>query len=218
MRVADRHVQSIQLSSFLSKLPIIGREQKKDVIRLAPEDLIPILQAAGIDFVLAGAHGIGGWLAETRATQDVDVIIRMKDRVKAAEAILKKYPDFELEKHPDVWRFKGQGQYLVGLILTRAALFKRVINEFQEIQIHRRKVKVPKLEAALAMKFASMVGHFRNLRKKTKDEVDFMSMLEVNKSINSVLLCELGELVYAGGGKDLLKYVEDVRAGRKLEI
>jgi hypothetical protein len=32
------------------------------------------------------------------------------------------------------------------------------------------------------------------------------------------LLKELGELVYSGGGEHLIQYVEDARAGRKLEI
>lgn len=218
MRVVDRHAESIKLSSFLSKLPVIGREQKEDVKRMAPEELIPLLQKAGVDFVLAGAHGIGGWMAEPRATQDVDFIIRVRDRQKATAALMAKYPHLELEKHPDVWRFKSGEQYLVDLILTRPPLFKRVIKEFRTTRIGKHEAKIPKLEAALAMKFASMTGHYRNVRRKTQDAVDFMSMLEVNKGLNTDLLRELGELVYPGGGSDLVRYVEDARAGRKLEI
>jgi len=218
MRIADRHAESIKVSSFLSKLPVIGREQKEDVKRMAPEELIPLLQNAGVDFILAGAHGIGGWMAEPRATQDVDFIIRLKDRQRATYALLAKLPHLEVEKHPDVWRFKSGEQYVVDLILARAPLFKRVLKEFKTTRIAKREVKIPKLEAALAMKFASMTGHYRNLLRKKQDAVDFMSMLEKNEAVNLDLLRELGELVYPGGGLDLERYVSDVRAGRNLEI
>ncbi len=218
MKTANRHAQSIELSSFLSKRPLLGREQKKDVIRMVPEDVAPCLLAAHVEFVLAGAHGISGWMVEPRSTQDVDFLIRAKDKQHATDAILKKFPDLEIEKHPDVWRFKKNEQYLIDLMLTNAPLFKRVFTETATIRLNRRVLKVPKLEAALAMKFASMTGHYRNLRKKKQDAVDFMSVVERNTEINEELLRELGELVYPGGGADVLKYVEDVRAGRNLEI
>ena len=216
--VAQRMEESIVISSTLSKLPIIGREQQEDVLRMVPGDLIPVLRQADVDFVLAGAHGLGGWMVQSRATQDVDFIIRIKDSSRAADAILKKFPRFELQKNPEVWRFGQDGQWLVDLILTRAPLFKRVINEYKEIHINKRLVKVPNLEAALAMKFASMVGHYRPGLKKMQDAVDFSSLLQANKVVDLKLLRELGELVFSGGGDNLLQCVEDVRAGRTLEI
>lgn len=218
MKPANRHAESIRTSSFLSKLPMIGLEQEEDVQRLAPSDLIPLLQKAGIDFVLAGAHGIAGWLREPRATQDVDFIVRMKDRQKAADAILARHPDFEMEKHPDVWRLKQGQEYLVDLILTRAPLFKRVISEYTEIRMGKCRVKIPRIEAALAMKFASMTGHYRNYEKKFIDAGDFASMVRKNQNVDLSLLAELGELVCAGGGADVVKYLEDARAGKPLEI
>ena len=218
MKTANRHAECIRLSSFLSKLPMIGLEQEGDVQRLAPSDLIPLLHKAGVDFVLAGAHGIAGWLREPRATQDVDFIIRLKDKQTAAAEILAKYPEFEVEKHPDVWRFKQGDSYFVDLMFARAPLFKRVINEYQETRMGKWQVKVPKVEAALAMKFAAMTGHYRNVRKKMQDAVDFMAVIELNTAIDSKLLAELGELVYPGGGADIVKYLDDARAGRRLEI
>jgi hypothetical protein len=219
MRVVDRHTENIRISSYLSKLPMIGREQKKDVVRVAPADLIPALQAAKVDFVLAGAHGIAGWLSEPRATQDVDFIIRVKDRKKAAEAILKVLKDAEVEQHPVVWRFKRNGQYVADLMFTNSPLFERVYkSEFVEKKIGRLTAKVPKLEACLAMKFASMIGHHRQDHKRYLDMADFVAMLNSNKKTEMTLLRELGELVYEGGGKEIAKMVEDVRAGRRLEL
>lgn len=210
--------KSVQLSSRLSKQPLIGREQPSEVIRMTPVDLIPTIKNADIDFVLVDAHGIGGWLPEARATEDVDFLVRIKDKQKATDALLKAFPNWQVEKFPDVWRFKQGEACLVDLMLTRAPLYKRVINEYREIRLGKLKVKVPKLEAALAMKFAAMTGHYRNFDKKYYDAGDFSGMVRKNKIIDFSLLRELGELVFVDGGAQIIKYVEDVCAGRRLEI
>jgi len=216
--LAERISSSIELSTQLSKMPILGMEQREDVVRMGPEDVIPILDAAKIKYLLTGAHGIGGWLVQTRATQDVDVLVQVKDVRKAADAILKKLPFLELEKSPDVWRFKRDGQYVLDLLLTRAPLYKRVFAEFHEIALHGKKVRVPRLEAALATKFAAMVGHYRPQEKRIQDGADFLSMVAANTKIDLKLLAELAELIYPGAGAEAVKYVEDARAGRRFEI
>jgi hypothetical protein len=217
-KVADRHTESIQLSSFLSKLPRLGWEKKEDVVRLGPEDVIPVLHAAGVDFVLAGAHGMAGWLAEPRATQDVDFLIQSRQRKKACEAILKKYPEMTIEEHPVVWRFLSGGERVIDLMFADTAFFKRVFKEFVVKRDGALKFKIPKLESAIAMKFAAMIGPFRNKRKSKQDLVDVMSMLEARKKPDMKLIRELGELVYEGGGNELVKIVTDVREGRDVEL
>jgi hypothetical protein len=124
----------------------------------------------------------------------------------------------ELEKNPDVWRFHKNRQYLVDFIFTRVALFKRVLTEYEKIRINGVETKVPKVECALAMKFAAMTGHYRSHRKKHLDAADFMSIVEKNSELDMALLHELGELNYSGGGDEISQYVADVRAGRNLEI
>jgi hypothetical protein len=208
----------MKTSSFLSKRPMLGREQKEDVVRLVPEDVAPLLDAAGIDYVLIGAHGLSGWLPQARATEDVDFLLRVRDRQKAADVILKKYPELKIEKHLDVWRMNLESQTLVDLMLNRAPLYKRVFSEYVEIRIGRKMMKVPKLEAALAMKFAAMTGYYRREIKSYYDAGDFAGMVKNNKVIDLDLLLQLGELHYPGGGAEALKYVEDVRAGRRLEF
>lgn len=187
-------------------------------MRLVPQDVTPSLMAAGIDFVLVGAHGLAGWLPQPRATEDVDVLLRVKDKQKAADAILKKYPNLEIEKHLDVWRMKLGKATIVDLMLNRSALYKRVFVEFVEIKSGQQKLKVPKLESALAMKFAAMTGHYRRIEKKYYDAGDFSMMVKKSKSIDLELLAELGELSYAGGGKEIVQYVQDAKAGRMLVI
>ena len=184
---------------------------------MVPGDLVPALKASGIEFMLAGAHGVSVWMSDPRATQDVDFIIRVKDKLKAANAILTKFPALQQEKNPDVWRYQIDGKYLVDLILTTTPLHKRVFTEFSETRVDRLKVRVPKVEAALAMKFAAMTGHYRNFIKKHKDASDFIDIATNNK-VDLDLLNDLGELHYSGGGLELRKYVEDARSGKRLEI
>jgi hypothetical protein len=204
----ERTVESIEISSRLSKLPMIGREEPEDVLRMVPSEINPILRSAGIDFVLAGAHGLATWLAQPRSTQDVDYIIRERDAL----------PELKLEKHPDLWRFQRKDQYVLDLILTRTPLHKRVFKEYAEAGEARDRYRVPKIEAALAMKFAAFTGHYRPAVKKMQDAADFIAVVTANKNMDFGLLRELGELVYRGGGAEIVQYIEDVRAGRTLKF
>jgi len=213
-RVTESIIATAELSEYPSTLGISNEETR----RMLPRDVIPVLRQAEIDFMLVGAYGAATWLPEERSTQDVDFLIPIKDRKKATNAVLRKFPDLVLEKCPDVHRFLRNERFALDLMFTRAPLFKRVIKEFRTGTSGGLRVKVPKLEAALAMKFAAMTGHYRRLEKKHYDAGDFIAMVRQNAEIDMVLLREIGELVYSGGGAEIVKYVEDVRAGRKLEI
>ena len=48
--------------------------------------------------------------------------------------------------------------------------------------------------------------------------LDFARIVTVNAEIDLVLLQELGELVYPGGGVEILKLVADVRAGKLIQF
>jgi hypothetical protein len=51
-----------------------------------------------------------------------------------------------------------------------------------------------------------------------QDAVDFIRVVEANQEIDLSVVEELGDLVYSGGGKDLLNLIADARAGKRLEI
>ena len=63
-----------------------------------------------------------------------------------------------------------------------------------------------------------MTSPARRLLDKQQDGLDFARIVSVNDAIDLGLLESLGELVYAGGGKEILKLVADVRAGKRLEF
>jgi len=75
----------------------------------------------------------------------------------------------------------------------------------------------PEREMAIASKFAGIVSKTRQLADKYQDAHDFMCIaLRAPNDLEK--LRRLGELVYAGGGDEIVKLVEDARAGRDLKL
>jgi hypothetical protein len=210
--------ERIQLSAFLSKLPMLGKEKAAEVKRLTPKDVVSVLKRAEIDFILAGAHGLAAWMSEPRATQDVDFLIKPRQAKPAWEALRVAFPELILEKIPDAWRLKRDAQYVIDLILGKSPLYKQLVHEFILIKVGAWKVKIPTLEAALAMKHSAMTGFYRSQAKKYLDARDFMDMLAASPEVDLEKCRELGELAFPSGGADLLRMIERARAGQPLEI
>ncbi len=71
----------------------------------------------------------------------------------------------------------------------------------------------------LVCKYAAMISLSRPDDKKHTDIGDFINMVRTNReSIDLNKLGELGEIVYTGGGAEVVKYVEDIKAGRSLRV
>jgi hypothetical protein len=203
-----RLAEDINLSERLSRMQ--GQE-------IGPSDVARVLVAAGVKFVLVGAHAISGYTGRPRATLDVDVISDAPK--KAMQALAKAFPDLEIQDHPVVIRFFRDGREVIDVIKASSSpIFKRVLKLRRTIKMSGETVPVPILEAALAAKFAAMTSPTRKVTDRQQDGVDFARAVEASKRIDLALLEELGELVYIGGGKEILKLVVDARAGRRLEF
>jgi hypothetical protein len=68
------------------------------------------------------------------------------------------------------------------------------------------------------MKFAPMVSLYRNDADKFQDAHDFIYMVKSNPEVDLTKLEDLGDLVYPGGGKELIEKVRQARAGEKLNL
>ena len=68
------------------------------------------------------------------------------------------------------------------------------------------------------MKFAPMVSLYRADVDKYQDASDFGRMALNTADLNLDKLAALGELVYPGGGKEILEMVRRVRAGEQLML
>lgn len=211
-------------------IPTIIRKPKtsKDIalgVRLAkmhrreigPSDIGDILTAAGVKYVLVGAHAVNGYSGRPRTTVDVDVIARFPK--KAAKAILASYPHLTTQDTPVVIRLKDGEHEAVDVLKPESAkLWPALLADARKTRVGRKSVFIPSLEGVLAAKFSAMVSIGRRQADKMQDGADFIRIVEANKDIDLKKLSEFGDLVYPEGGKEILKLVADARAGNTLEI
>jgi len=212
MKVLDVHKSSLEASSTLT-----GYSMARFV---RPEELIAVLNKARVSFVLVGLHGLSGWLKEPRATQDVDVIVAIKHLRKAVSAILAAFDFLEAEEHDVVMRFldRDTRQVLIDVMKPNQQLFRAAFRNVHTVRSGKQSYRIPSLEMAIAMKFAPMIRLHRKDADKYQDAHDFILMIQANANIDLNKVKELGELVYPGGGAELLEMVRRVRAGEKLNL
>jgi hypothetical protein len=183
-----------------------------------PIDVVHALNAEKISFVLVGMYGLGGWIHESRATEDVDVIVAAKHVKKAVKILQKAFPYLEPEDTPVVVRLRDRETHNVHIDVMKPnqQLFREVFKHTSTVTSKGQTYRIPTLEMALTMKFAPMVSLHRRDAEKFQDAHDFIHMVESNPKIDLKKLAELGDLVYPEGGKELLEKVRQVRAGEKL--
>jgi len=211
MQVQDVHQRYFRTSVALSQM------QVKNMI--SPLDVIRILNAEGVKFVLVGAHGIAGWLKKPRATQDVDVVVLNKHVKKATRALLGVFPRLQASDEEVVVRFRDpeSGTVVIDLMKQRE-LYRETFKHVQEVSEGKEKYRIPSLEMALAMKFAAMIRPNLPTVKKYLDVHDFAQMMEENSDLRLEMLAALGDLVYNDGGAELLEKVRKVRVGEVLQL
>jgi hypothetical protein len=211
-----RHLQALGTSSELTT--IYRRMYEPMAAQVTPEDVIQALHRAGVRCVLMGTHGIGGWRSQARATQDVDVLVTKKDVRKAARVLQETFADLRVQDTVAVTRFLDPTteKPVIDLMKPNQPVFQMVFRHTIPVgETHR----IPDLEMAVVCKFAAMVSPNREQSRKFLDAADFVDVLKHNRaSINLVKLRQLGEKMYAGGGAEIMKLVEDVFAGRKIEF
>ncbi len=211
-----RHIEALRTSSALTT--IFRQMYQREAAMITPEAVIRTLNDAGVRFVLMGAHGVGGWMSEARASQDVDVLVTRRDHRKAVQAVRTAYPRLTVQDFLVVTRFidPATEKPVIDLMKPMDQIYQAVFrNTIAVGGTHF----IPNLEMALVTKYAAMISPNRDGRKKHLDAADFMGIVEANpKSINLERLRRLGDKVYDGGGAEILRLVDDVRAGRGLTI
>jgi hypothetical protein len=187
---------------------------------ISPEAVIDVLNAAGVRFMLAGAHAIGGWTNEPRTTQDVDVLVATRHVRTAIRAIQAAYPRLELRDTPVVARFvePRTGKIVLDVMKANQPLFRDAMRHVRPIKTPKRSYYIPTLEFMLAMKFAAMSSPRRERVKKMQDAVDFARIVQANPIIGLAKLANFGERVYPHGGTEVLDLVRRIRDGDPLTL
>jgi len=208
------HAKALKETAWLTKVQL--EMWLEGFVDVNPKELIRVLNRAGVKFVLMGAHVTNAWSRVARATRDVDVLVQKSHHRKAVQAIRKAFPTLLPEDNPVVTRFRdpADNQVAIDVMKPSDEIHKAALKH--TVRVHGT-YYVPILEMLLACKFAAMTSPDRPRAKKLLDAADFTLTIEHNRNdINHKRLREYGELVYRGGGDDLLKLAADVAGGRTL--
>lgn len=206
------HLRNLTISTSLSRYYV------KNFI--PPEKVIDVLNAAGVRFMLAGAHAIGGWTNEPRTTQDVDVLVTARHVRAAISAISTAFPDLILRDALVVTRFVDPeaDKVVIDVMKPNQPLFRDAMRFTHQIQSRKRTYFIPSLEFALAMKFSAMVSPRREQAKKLVDGADFVRMAKANRTIDLTKLAMLGDRVYRFGGREIVELVRKARADEPIQF
>jgi hypothetical protein len=190
----------------------------QDATMVGPKDVIRVLNEAGVGFVLMGTYGIAGWRRQPRATQVVDVLIKKKDHREAVAATARAFPELLSKDSGAVTRFSDPdtGEAVIDLMKPGQEFLKTA---FKNAIWVGKSHQVPNLEMALTSKFAAMLSPNRSYDRKLVDGGDFVNMVQANSgAIDRQKLRRLAEKVYKGGGDGIIKMIDDLQAGRRIEF
>ncbi len=188
---------------------------------ITPADVVRVLNAAGVVYVLAGAHAINAYTGRPRATRDVDILTNSPK--KAADALAAAFPQLEVRDTPVVTRLLLDGDEAIDVMKAGTSkLFRRVVRTSHQVDFDGEVGIVPSVEGVLAMKFSSMISVGRQHEDRLVDASDFIKVVKAADRLNVPVdldrLREFGDLVYDNGGNEIVRHAEDVRAGRPLSI
>jgi hypothetical protein len=220
------HGEAVRESAFLSAQwhRMWGR---RTTIQVDLRRLIQTLNAMKVPFVLTGAQAIGGWTGRPRATKDVDLLVKPgRSLTRAVKAIRELYPQLEVREFAGVWAFfvPGEKDSVIDVTYPHRADLAETLAHPVWVEDRGLRYRIPALEAALANKYGAMRTATRGLEQRGLDVVDFWllvkhSLDEGQQPIDLEKLAVLGEKVWAGGGgEEILRLVEQVKAGRSFNL
>ncbi len=217
MAVLDIHEQRLRRSAEIARFQMEVQMEKRF---LSPLDVIRVLNREKISFVLVGAYGLAGWRTQARATEDVDVVVAARQVAKAVRALTKAFPFLEADDAEVVVRLRDKDtkQVAIDVMKPLQPPYHVIFKHTKKVTAAKETYRVPTLEMALACKFAPMISLMRVDEKKLIDAADFIDIVKKNADIDLESLQKLGDLVYNGGGAEIVELVRKVRAGEKLDL
>jgi hypothetical protein len=201
MSLLDVHRQSLVTSTALSVYYLPNA--------VSPLQMIRVLNAAGIRFVLLGCHSIGGWMDEPRASEDVDVLVSARGVRKAVRDLLTAFSHLEEDEGEAFVHLRDRKTRAAAIDVVKplSELLRTALKKTCEVELEGEKYRIPTLEMALALTFSRMKSLTWGNAKKHMDAHYFIAMVKVNPMIDLTLLAMLGDLVCPDGGVEIVQTV-----------
>lgn len=209
-------IENLQKSFELSS------QQIDDVVN--PLEVAALFESEKVSYVLIGGHMLSYYTGTARATVDVDFIIGSVDFERASKVIHKTYSQFK--HHDRVYHVTYDTQKTptkdperIDLIKDGFPLFKAIVQKYC-VTLREKKIliKIPTIEAAVALKFAAAISPNRSDENKSIDNADLMRLIRVAPHLNEQVILALGELIYSGGGTELAAVVNDIKQGKTISL
>jgi hypothetical protein len=131
------------------------------------------------------------------------------------------YPDLELRNFAGLAAFfvPGETESVIDVVYPHRHDIGETLATAIWIDDQGKRYRIPVLEAALANKYGAMLSLGRDPIKRAQDGVDFATMVkhsldEGREPIDTERVAELGELVWPGGGEEIVRLVEEAKAGK----
>lgn len=210
------HIENLQKSYELSS------QQVEDAIN--PLEVAALFEKERVSYVLIGGHMLSFHTGTARATVGVDFIIGSADFSRAVKIIDKAYTQFK--QHDRVYhvtydskKSSQKDPERIDLVKDGFPLFREVVQKYcHTLRASKYTVKVPTFEAAIALKFAASISPNRGDENKPADNADILRLVRSRNNLDTAALTKLGDLVYRGGGKELVAIVEDIRSERPVSL
>jgi hypothetical protein len=225
MKARCRNLRPHDAVMECADLSALYRRMHRSMSPVQPDfrQIVTTLQAKKIRFVVTGAHGISTWTGMPRSTHDVDILVKGgRNHARAVKALRELYPELEVHNLTGVVGFfmPGETRSVIDVTYPHRPDIEVTLETGTRIEKDGLEYRIPTLEAALANKYGAMLTLTRDPIKKAQDAVDFSWMVRHSMDagrapIDLGQLRPLGEMIWPGGGGDeILRMVEEVKAGR----
>jgi hypothetical protein len=223
---ASAHARAVRISCEITQTQW-WLMKKPEQAKIELRQILRTLNDKKIRYVLTGAHALGGWTGDPRATHDVDILVKAgRTQARAVKALHELYPHLEMRTFYGVTGFfvPGDKRSVIDVTYPHRADIEETLAHPVWVNDAGLKYRIPSLEAALANKYGAMLTLSRNVSKRLQDAADFAKVVqhsfeEVNKPIDLDRLRFLGDKVWPeGGGDEILRLVEGVKQGRGINL
>lgn len=212
----SQHREGLRISSRLTSY--FRQKHQPMAVDVLPDEVIATLNGVGVKCVLMGTHALNTWRSQSRATHDVDVLVRKKDFRKAVKALRQAYPNLTVSELPVVTRLSdpATGLEVIDILRPAQPVFQMVFRHTIAVgDTH----EIPDMEMCLASKFAAMVSPNRPMERKLVDGGDFVDVVKHNRDrLDLRKLKQLADKVYPNGGAEILQLINDIDAGRMIRL
>ena len=206
----------------LQKSYELSSRQIEDVVN--PLEVAALFESEDVSYVLIGGHMLAYYTGTARATVDVDLIIDAADFERASSIIGKAYTQLKFHDRVyhvtyDTGKPETKDSERIDLVKDSFPLFASVVQTYcVTLKARKQIVKIPTIEAAIALKFAASISPNRSDENKLVDNADLVRLIRAASKLNEKALLALGEQIYRGGGRELIAVANDVKQGKSINL